>query len=108
MTPLIFLLIVISTAAALTVGAFIHLLRSHVPNRALGLSGAFFAGALMGFMTAILLGVIAASLAGVDGTLGPVSAVLFLGFVLALCGVGGALAVMAMSRILHWKPAPRA
>lgn len=104
MTPLLFLIIVLATVAAMTVAAFFHLARSHVLHRAAGLSAAFFAGGLMGFMTAILAGVIAASLAGSDGSLGPVSAVLFLGFVLVLTGLGGALAVMGMSRILHWKP----
>jgi hypothetical protein len=107
MAPLNFLLIVLGTAAALTAAAFFHLARGHVLHRALGLSATFFAGALVGFLTAILLGVLGAMVLGSDGSLGQTGALLFLGFIGAMCALFGSLAVMAMSRILHWKPAQR-
>lgn len=107
MAPLSFLMIVLGTAAALTVAAFIHLVRGHVLHRALGLSATFFAGGLIGFFTAILLGVLGAMALGSDGSLGRVGALLFLCFIGVMCALCGSLAVMAMSRILHWKPVQR-
>jgi hypothetical protein len=107
MAPLTFLLIVLGTAAALTVAAFLHLARGHVLHRAVGLSATFFAGALAGFLTAILLGVLGAMALGSDGSLGQAGALLFLCFIGAMCALTGSLCVMGMSRILKWKPAQR-
>lgn len=100
----LFLLVIAGTAGLMTLATFLNLLRSHRLHRAFGLAATFFAGAVAGFMTAILLGTVSASLMGVDGRLQPVPALLFLGFIGVMCLLGGGLAVKAMARILHWRP----
>lgn len=100
----LFLLVMAVTAGVLTVAAFFNLLRSHVAHRAAGLAITFFVGAVTGFMTAILMGVLTAAFLEADGRLEPISAALFLGFVWVMSVIGGVLAVKAMARILHWRP----
>ena len=100
-----FLLVILGMGAALSVAAYFHLRRRHVPRRAAGLSATFFAGALVGFFTALLAGSLAAMALGSDGLLGPAGAAIFLLLVAAMGALCGALCVMAMSRILNWKPA---